>query len=154
MGRETYTLLEDTAHQTSCLLGTVFQGRRSSVAVKTTHRNTEEGTTGEELGVSVAKASTLYTESASEGESRGNVTYQLKHNEQQIIHHKRPLPTIPIRRNTKDSRPHRPKHQHQGNPPGNIRLGLVKRLGQTRDGEGDAEEVKGVPGLRSLAYAR
>lgn len=45
----TYTLLEDTGHQTTSLLRTILKGSGGGISVETTHRNAEERATGEEL---------------------------------------------------------------------------------------------------------
>jgi hypothetical protein len=55
----TYTLLEDTADNTTGLLRTVFQSRGGCVSVQATHGDAKQGAAGEKLLVSVAEAGSL-----------------------------------------------------------------------------------------------
>ena len=57
-----------------------------------------------------------------------------------------PFPSVAIGGNTKDGRPDRPEHQHQGDAPCDVGSGFAELVGQLGDGQGDGEEVKSVPG--------
>lgn len=56
---KTYTLLEDTTHETSSLLGAILKCCRSSVTVEAAHGNTEERTACQELLVSITETGSL-----------------------------------------------------------------------------------------------
>lgn len=57
---KTYTLLQNTTHQTARLLGQILEGGRGGVTIKTTHCNSEQGAAGEELLVRLAEAGPLF----------------------------------------------------------------------------------------------
>ena len=61
MRGKTYTLLKNTAHETSRLLGEVFERSGRGISVETTHGNAEEGTACKELAVRLGKAGALVT---------------------------------------------------------------------------------------------
>lgn len=75
------------------------------------------------------------------------LTYQFKDNEQNIVHDKWPLPSISIRCDSKQNRADGAEHKYQSNSPGNVRVGLVKSLGQFRNSERNSKEIEGIPGL-------
>ncbi len=75
-------------------------------------------------------------------------THQLERDKERIVDDKGPFAAIAIGGNTKEDGADRAEHENEGDAPGDVRLGLVKGLGQAAHGEGDGEEVKGVPGLR------
>jgi hypothetical protein len=74
-------------------------------------------------------------------------TYQFQYDEQDIIYDKWPFSAIPVCGNTKQDGSNRPKHQYQGDAPGDIRRRLAKRGCQIADRQRDGKEVKGVPRL-------
>lgn len=76
------------------------------------------------------------------------ITYQFKDNKEQIVDDKRPLAAVAIAGNTEQYGADRPKHEHESDAPGNVRLGLAKLLGKVGNGQGDGEEVERIPGLK------
>ena len=82
------------------------------------------------------------------------MTYQFEADKQNIVDDERPFATIAVGRDTKDDGTNRTEHEHEGDTPRNIRVGLAKLLRETADGQGDGEEVKGVPGLFDWVYSQ
>ena len=101
---------------------------RSSVTIQPTHGNTKQGPHCQEVVV-----------------SRTETRSQFQHNEQDVVDDERPLSPITIGRQTEDDTAHAPQHEHKGDAPCDVSLGFAKRLGEVRDGQGDGEEVKGIP---------
>lgn len=76
-------------------------------------------------------------------------TYKLQDDEQQVVHNKGPLAAVAVGRNTKGDGADGAEHEHQRDSPGDVRIGLLERLGEILDRQRDGEEVKGVPRLSS-----
>jgi hypothetical protein len=62
--------------------------------------------------------------------------------------HNLPLSPISIGSDTENGAADRSEHEDQRDAPGDLSCGLIKRLGQVRDGQGHGEEVEGIPGPR------
>ena len=68
-------------------------------------------------------------------------TYKLEYDEENVVDDEWPLSAVSIAGNTKEDGSYRSEHEHQGDTPCNIRLCLVKRLGQTRHRQRNSEEL-------------
>lgn len=77
----------------------------------------------------------------------GGCAYQFKNNEEQVIDDERPFAAISITSNSKRNRTNGSEHENKGNAPGDVGCRFVKVLGEVTDGQGNCEEVEGVPGL-------
>ncbi len=77
------------------------------------------------------------------------VAYQFQSNKEHIINDKGPLAAVAIAGDTEKDGADGTKHENKGDAPSNVRLGLVKLRGEVGNGQGDGEEVKGIPGLRA-----
>lgn len=71
---------------------------------------------------------------------------QLENDEENQVDDIRPLPTIPICCNPEDDRANGPKHEHKRDAPGNVSCRALESFRKVRDGQGDGEEVKSIPG--------
>lgn len=121
-------LLQQAGHNTARLHGTVLERGRRGIAVQPTHGNPKESATSQKLLVGLT-------------ETRA----QLQHNKQKIIHDKGPLPTPAIGSDSKCNGAHGPKHQHQGDSPGDVSDRFVERLRKIGGSQGHGEEVEGIP---------
>lgn len=78
---------------------------------------------------------------------RRDKTYKLEYDKENVVDDEWPLSAVSIAGNTKEDGSYRSEHEHQGDTPCNIRLCLVKRLGQTRHRQRNSEEIKRIPRL-------
>lgn len=76
-----------------------------------------------------------------------NFSYQLKDDEEEVVHDEGPFSAVAICCDTEEDGPDGSEHEDQCNSPSDVGLGLVKSLGEFGDGERDGEEIEGVPGL-------
>lgn len=76
-----------------------------------------------------------------------NLSYQFEDYEEEVVHDEGPFSAEAIGCDTEEDGPNRSEHEHQCDSPGDVGLGLVESLGEFGDGEGDGEEIEGVPGL-------
>lgn len=79
--------------------------------------------------------------------TRRDKTYKLEYDKENVVDDEWPLSAVSIAGNTKEDGSYRSEHEHQGDTPCNIRLCLVKRLGQTRHRQRNSEEIKRIPRL-------
>ena len=79
------------------------------------------------------------------------VTDQLERNEKDVVDNKGPFASVAIGRNAEEDGADGAEHEHQGDAPGDVRVGFAKRLCEVRDGERDSKEVEGVPGLDGVS---
>lgn len=122
------TLLQQTGDDTTSLGRAVLESSSSSVTVQTAHGDTEEGTAGQELLIGLAESAA-----------------QLDDDEEELVDDEGPFPAIAIRGNTEDDGANGSEHQHEGDTPGDVGDGFVKCFSQLSGGQGDGEEIEGIP---------
>jgi hypothetical protein len=124
------TLLQHPRQKTTSLFRTVFEGCCGCVAIKTTHCDTEQSTTGEELFVGVTEAGS-----------------ELQDNEEDVVDDERPFASISISSETKSDGADGSEHEDKCDTPCDLYSGLAELLGKLVDSQTDSEEVKGIPSL-------
>jgi hypothetical protein len=123
-------LLQHAGNDSTCLLRAILESGCSSIAVQTTHCDTEQSSACKELLIVLAEACP-----------------QLENNEQEVVYDERPFSSVSIGCKTEDGGSNGPEHQNQSDSPGDLGIRLAEGLGEVRDCQADGEEVKGIPSL-------
>ena len=147
---ESISLLKHARDEASGLFWAILQRRRRGVSIQATHRNTEEGSAGEELLIGLRKTRTLEGSASLVIDRRGaapHVPYHFNDDEQRHVDDEGPFSAIPVSRNAEGDGAQRTQHQHERDSPGYIRVGLAERRGQVANGQTDGEEVERIPRL-------
>jgi hypothetical protein len=121
-------LLHHARQYTSRCFRSIFECRGSCISIQTTHSNTEEGTNGQKLGISLDESGA-----------------KLKNNEEDIVHNKRPFASHSVGCYTKSDSANRAKHKDKCNTPRNLCSRLAKFFREIGDGQGHREEVESNP---------
>ena len=94
------SLLQHTRNNTTCRMRAVLQSRRGGITIQTTHRDTEQRSTGQELLVGLAEARA-----------------ELQRDEEDVVHYERPFPSVAIGGHTEDDGADRSEHQDECDAP-------------------------------------
>jgi hypothetical protein len=70
---------------------------------------------------------------------------EFQNNEEDVVHHERPLATPAIGCDTECDGADGSEHEDEGDTPGDIGDGFIEFLSQLGGGQGDGEEIESVP---------
>jgi hypothetical protein len=125
---EGITLLEQSGYDTACLHRAILESCGGNITVETTHGNSVESTSRQELLPSLRETST-----------------KLKDNEKDHIDDEGPFAVPAVSCNTEQDGTDRSQHKNKGDTPSNLWDRFLKRLGHVSGRQRKCEEIECIP---------